>query len=188
MQSIKLLTMSKFKLIKTIIGGAFFIFVIVVVLAIFFSNKRDFYGWRLLVVQSGSMEPAIKTGSLIFIKRETDYKKGDIATYESLMRPDSLVTHRITEEFEKEDGKYFKTKGDFNESQDIDLISKERVIGKCQFSIPFLGYPVAFAKTQAGLILLIVIPGTLIIYSEVLNIKKEAKRLFKKKREKLKDD
>lgn len=176
--------MNKLKLVKTIINAALFVFVIFVGLFIFFSGKRDFKGWRLLVVKSGSMEPTIKTGSLIFVKREADYKKGNIITYGSLVQSDSLITHRIVEEVEREDGKYFKTRGDSNATEDVNLVPAKKVIGKYKFIIPYLGYAIGFAKTQVGLILLIVIPISLIIYSEILNIKKEVQLLLNKRKKK----
>lgn len=176
--------MNRLKLVKTIINTVIFVSIIFLGLFVFFSGNRDLYGWRLLVVKSGSMEPTIKTGSLIFIKRETDYKKGNIITYGSLTQPDSLITHRITEEVEKEDGKYFKTKGDSNTTEDVTLAPTKDVIGKYKFSIPYLGYVIGFAKTQIGLILLIVIPVTLIIYSEILNIKREVQLLLDKRKTK----
>jgi len=37
-------------------------------------------GLRTFVVQSGSMEPAIKTGSLVFVKPQSDYQVSDIIT------------------------------------------------------------------------------------------------------------
>jgi signal peptidase len=169
----------RLKFIKTIINGFFFALVISVALFTVFSNKKDLYGWRFLTVNSGSMEPTIKVGSLILIKRESDYKKGDIVTFSSLNQGGSLITHKIIEEIEKKEGKYFKTKGDFNETEDMDLIPKEMIIGKYQFGLPFLGYPLAFAKTQAGFSLMVVVPATLIIYNEFLNIRKELKKLRK---------
>jgi len=39
---------------------------------------------------------------------------------------------------------------------------------------------VTFAKSKEGFLLLIVIPATLIIYSEILNIKNEIKKLRRK--------
>jgi len=56
-------------------------------------------------------------------------------------------------------------------------------VGKVELSIPFVGYPIAFAKTLPGLIVLIIVPGTIIVYNELLNIKKEIIELLKKKKD-----
>jgi len=76
----------------------------------------------------------------------------------------------------------YVTKGDANDAPDSQAVAEELVLGKTIFSIPLLGYPVSFAKTREGLIILIVIPATMIIYSEILNIKNEAKRLIQERK------
>ena len=40
-------------------------------------------------------------------------------------------------------------------------------------SVPLLGYPVSYAKTTPGIILLIIIPAVIIIYDEIQKIRKE---------------
>ena len=48
---------------------------------------------RLLIVKSNSMYPTLQKGDFILIKRNNDYKKGDIITYD--YESNYLVTHRI---------------------------------------------------------------------------------------------
>lgn len=136
------------------------------------------FGYKLLVVQSGSMEPEIKVKSMIFIKREDGYTKGDVVTYKNKEGDQQTTTHRIIEV--RDDG--FITKGDANNVSDEGVIFKDRIVGKVALSIPFAGYPVTFAKTLPGLIVLIIIPGTIIVYSELLNIKKEVIKFFAKEK------
>ena len=50
---------------------------------------------RLLIVKSNSMYPTLQKGDFILIKRNNDYKKGDIITYD--YESNYLVTHRIIE-------------------------------------------------------------------------------------------
>ncbi len=176
--------MKKLKLAKTVIGTVFFLFVLIVGSFVFLSGKKDINGWRFLVVKSGSMEPTIKTGSLIFIKQKEEYQESDIVTYGPVTRPDFLVTHRIVDEISEGEEKYFVTKGDFNEKEDVEKVYSQEVIGKYQFGIPYFGYVINFAKTRAGVILLVVIPGTLIVYEEFKNIKNYISGLFSKIKEK----
>ena len=66
--------------------------------------------YKLLVVLSGSMEPAIKTGSIVFVKPSDTYQKGDIITFTD-GKAASSVTHRVFE-IQNKDGKdIFITKG-----------------------------------------------------------------------------
>lgn len=141
-------------------------------------------GIKFYNVQSGSMEPTIKTGSLIISKPFDSYQIGDIITFKSakdkdIKNPKVTTTHRISEIKNNEDKVEYITKGDANDVVDVEPVSKDLIIGKSFFYIPYLGYPISFAKTKEGLIVLIVIPVTLIIYSEILTIKKEAVRLYK---------
>jgi len=44
------------------------------------------------------------------------------------------------------------------------------IIGKVVLIIPYLGYPIAFAKTKIGLWFLILLPAGLIIFVEIFKI------------------
>ncbi|MCX6725692.1 MAG: signal peptidase I [Candidatus Shapirobacteria bacterium] len=136
--------------------------------------------WRLLIVQSGSMEPAIRTGSLVIVRKINNYQKGEVITYWSKKDSKTTVTHRIVE---IKDGQFI-TKGDANDVIDAISVDKELILGKINLVIPLLGYPISFAKTLPGLIILIVIPSTIIVYSEILSIKNEILRfLIRKKKD-----
>ena len=144
---------------------------------------------KIFVVESGSMSPALQPGSLIVVKPESDYREGDIITFKkepeaNIKTRGATTTHRIVR---KED-ELFITKGDANETEDSHPVSQELIIGKLFLAFPYLGYPIAFAKTQTGLIFLVVIPATLIIYSEILNIKKELKKVLARRKKKKEND
>jgi len=140
--------------------------------------------YEVLVVLSGSMEPTIKVGSVVVVKPSEDYKIDDIITFSRSEDSEVSTTHRIVE-IEDEDGRVLYTvKGDINEDPDQDKVLKENVIGKVLFSIPFLGYPLNFAKQPVGFVLLIWIPALIIIWEEIKNIGKEMKRTREAKLEK----
>lgn len=128
--------------------------------------------YKIYTVLSGSMEPAIHTGSLIFVKPQGDYNEGDIVTRNTKDKK-ATVTHRIIVKAEEKGEIYFKTKGDANDGEDTEKIAQEEIIGKSFLAIPLLGYPVSYAKTTQGLILLIIIPAIIIIYDEARKIEKE---------------
>jgi signal peptidase len=137
---------------------------------------------KLLSVLSGSMEPKIHTGSLIFIKPEGEYNVGDVVT-RITEEKDITITHRIIKK-EIIDGKMvFVTKGDANNIADNEKIYSEMIIGKVMINIPYLGYAVNFAKTTQGMILIIIIPAVIIVYEEILKIKKEILKAFRRKNE-----
>lgn len=141
-------------------------------------------GYQLFVVMSGSMEPSIKTGSVVLVGSQDKYKEGDVVTYfagekKNLRDIKATVTHRIVKT--TEDG--YTTKGDANNTEDRETVTTRSILGKVIFSVPYFGRVVAFSKTQNGFILLVIIPSTLIIYSELQNIKNEIRKMFSKKQD-----
>lgn len=141
--------------------------------------------YKILIVQSGSMEPAIKMGAIVITKPQVDYQKNDIITFSEPADPKVLVSHRIVG-IEKKDGNTsYVTKGDANEDPDTEKRPEQSVVGKVLFSVPFVGYLVNFAKTKNGLLMLIIIPSVLIVINEIINIKNESLKILEEKRKKL---
>ena len=173
--------MKKFK--KTIKYFYYFalVFLITVAILVAVSALNIPGGYKLYTVQSGSMQPAISVGSLIIVKPFSQYNLEDIVTYQ---KEDFTTTHRIQEIKKENDTTLYITKGAANEAPDSEPIFSNQILGKTIFSLPFLGRPVAFAKTQTGFIFLIVIPATIIIYSEIVTIKQEIKKLKLKSKKK----
>lgn len=99
----------------------------------------ELIGIHTYCVQSGSMEPVLKTGSIIFTDETKSIEAGDIVTFRKW---DVLVTHRVLCE---KNGSYI-TKGDSNVRRDEGTVSKNQIIGKvCKFPwggycIPYIGY------------------------------------------------
>lgn len=131
--------------------------------------------YKSLLVQSGSMEPAISAGDVIIITKLSDYKRYDVVTFTD--ESQRTVTHRIMEI--KDDGTYV-TKGDANRSIDNDNITKENIQGKAIFTIPKIGYLVNFAKKPLGMVIMILVPVTIIIYDEVRYMFTDLKKQNKK--------
>lgn len=139
---------------------------------------------KLLTVLSGSMEPKIHTGSLIFIKPIKEYNIGDIVT-KTTEEKNVTITHRIIEKEIIEGKTMFVTKGDANNIGDNEKVPAETILGKVFLHIPYLGYVVNFAKTTQGLILIIIIPAVIIVYEEMIKIKNEIVRIVRGKKEEI---
>jgi len=135
------------------------------------------------IVLSGSMEPEIRTGSVVVIKKIDTYEIGDIVTFGEDTKENVPTTHRIIEA-RLQDGKpVYATKGDANEDVDTREVRAEDVIGKVFLDIPFFGYALAFAKKPMGFTLLIIIPALIIMFDEGKKIYLEIRRMKKKKEE-----
>lgn len=174
--------MEKIKILGQVIYGAVLVLLLAVAGLVFLTNINFLGGYKLLVVKSGSMEPVIKVGAIVVIKPSSVYAKDDVVTFRDPTNPKESITHRIYEVKKAEFTTTYITKGDANNAPDLGEMGKAQVLGKVVFNIPYVGYVVGFAKTMTGLILLIVIPSAIIIYSELMNIKNEAIRLIQERR------
>lgn len=116
------------------------------------------------VITSGSMEPTIMTGDLIFVKPQSNYGVGDIITYQTPRQP--VITHRIIAQDTTANS--FTTKGDNNEDQDTEPVLQNAVKGLFQFKIPFAGYLLVYGKSPLGLALLIGAPILLVLLDSLV--------------------
>ena len=113
-------------------------------------------GIQPYVVESGSMEPAIKTKSVCFINKRANYKDmrvGDIIAFK--LPNGASATHRIVEI--NESGMI--TKGDANANVDSVVTTESTFVGKNILSIPKAGNIVKKVQTPRGKILI----GTVVL-------------------------
>ena len=127
----------------------------IVVRYIAHTPQPSVFGWSWAVVISGSMEPEISVNDLIVVHKEDNYEIGDVITYEN---GNSVVTHRIVDKNDEE----FITKGDFNNTQDLNPVSKNAVVGKVVFVIPKIGLFIEYLRTPLGMTCMVLI-GLLLI-------------------------
>jgi signal peptidase len=138
-----------------------------------FTIVSPFFGWRNEVVISGSMEPAIQTGSVVIVRPivPDTIRKGDILMFSSLDMK-SLTTHRVVN-VEYEPTLRFITKGDANKNSDITPIVPGQIVGIVAVTIPYLGILTQFIKTPLGFTLFFLIPAMILIGREVLDLWRE---------------
>ncbi len=172
---------------KKILGKAFeFLYygLLLFIAFILFSSALPVPGGiKTFIVQSGSMEPAIKTGSVVVVRSKSAYSIGNIITFGPNTRETPPTTHRIVDVERIGNSFYYTTKGDANNSPDPRKIRHMAVIGKVMFSVPYLGYGVAAAQKPLGFVLLAGIPAGALIIIESQKIIREIKSSRKKKEE-----
>ena len=129
-------------------------------------------GFHRYVITSGSMEPAIPTGAVVYDKAVAvaDLEVGDVITFVPPPEYDieTPVTHRIVEisaapEDQKEKataGRMFRTKGDANEARDpwlmvLDQPTQDRV----EHHVPYVGYVYQWLSTRWVQLLVIGLPA-----------------------------
>lgn len=147
---------------------------VVVILACVGIFVAPHFGWHLDIVYGGSMEPAIKIGSLVVIKpvQPQDIKVDDIITYRSAVESGMVTTHRVIEVMHNDGSLVFRTKGDANEDPDINPVAANELVGKLALDIPYPGYLAPLLRTRLGMILLIGLPVAAIIGMELRSIRK----------------
>ena len=154
------------KIIQTI--STVFIILIAIILTISVLPIQN--NFKILVVYSGSMQPVIKTGSLIFVKPDDDYQQGEIITfygYADAINKQSTITHRIYAIKTENNQKIFITKGDTNDQPDKKEVQPNEIIGKVLFSLPLLGYAIKFVQTTSGFLAVLLIPLLVLIYDKI---------------------
>src|SRR3989344_3306207 len=62
-------------------------------------NDKSFKFPKAYIVQSGSMEPAIKTGSIVISYPSNSYSEGDVVTFSKSVGAKNLITHRVEARF-----------------------------------------------------------------------------------------
>ena len=149
------------KTLKFLSNILFTVFMIVMVFLIFITAQSrltgmepSLFGNRLYVVDSGSMEPALKINSLIVVNEKSPdiINTGDILTYYGA--GDKVrVTHRVVEVGPNQE--YFITQGDANNTKDSMPVERQSVIGTVTLSIPYVGYAFRFLSSKQGIVFII---------------------------------
>lgn len=117
-------------------------------------------GRKAYIIASGSMEPVIPIGSIIFTKPEDQYYPGQVISFTRTiaeMFPENqvvgetinnninnqekiIVSHRIISVQNKNSEITYRTKGDANDKPDYNSINTANIIGRVFLTLPFIGY------------------------------------------------
>lgn len=162
--------------VKIVTYGAIAVFGLLLLFYVILPTMQG--SMHFLIVLSGSMGPDINPGDIVvstYINPE-EIKMNDVITFTTADDPKNCVTHRVINITNEQGSINFQTKGDANEEPDLNIVQSSDVVGKVAFVIPYLGYVPHFAKSFLGFITLIIIPGCLIIVSEVFSIVKAKKK------------
>lgn len=142
------------------------LFVCVVLFQKFTDSKTTFMGYRIFTVDGKSMSPDYKDGDVLLIERMSSdvLIKGDDVSY--LNDDEDIVTERITEVIESEDGVSFVVAGINSDSETV--ISEDQIYGKVTYKFIFISILSKLASNMVTLIITIVVPLLIIC---ILNLK-----------------
>lgn len=127
------------------------------------------------VVLSGSMEPNIETGSVVYVSDvpTEDIEEGDVITY-VVSSAGPPTTHRVVSITGSGENANFVTKGDANEDPDPEVKEPDQIVGRVTFSIPYIGHLIIFAGTRTGTVLFVTVPAGLFVLNEAWGLWKAA--------------
>lgn len=120
-------------------------------------------GYHIYTVISGSMEPAIPTGSLVYVKEipPEEILEDDVIAFYGGMNYSSIITHRVVANSEIMGE--FITKGDANEEKDMKPILYANYIGKVTLSVPGAGGIAQTFTSTAGKIAAVSVIGLAVL-------------------------
>ena len=106
------------------------------------------FGIHRYLVVSGSMEPSLYAGDIVFVNTNIDFEDVEIGDVIIFKHREMNIIHRVIEESTTIDGqqKYLKTKGDANKVDDGFVATEENYCGTVLFHIDKIGYAVDFGK------------------------------------------
>lgn len=129
------------------------------------------FGIKNYIILSGSMEPTISEGDVVFVQKTNDIEKNDIVSYRF---NNSVITHRVIEVTLNENNeKQFKTKGDANLVEDDVIVNIENIEGKYLFKIKKIGKVILFLKNNMEIVILVFIAFVAFIGSLFINRRKD---------------
>ena len=110
------------------------------------------FGYRPVVVTSGSMEPAIRTADVV-VTAGTDGSDLKLGTVIDHTAGAEATLHRIVEVTESG----YRTAGDANQVADSTLVIPEQVRGIGLVVVPFIGQPYLWSRSGKWLQLLLLV-------------------------------
>lgn len=135
------------------------------------------FGFRIYTVVSGSMEPAIPVGSLLYIQEmpPEDMKEKDVIAYYGGHDQTAIITHRVVEN--RILMGEFVTKGDANAAEDMEPVSYDDFIGKVRLSIPKVGGAAQAFSSTPGKVAAVCLIGLAVALQVIASVLGRGKRV-----------
>lgn len=120
-------------------------------------------------VLSGSMEPEIVTGGMVFTDtRDRLPQKGDVITYRL---NEMIVTHRVI----RIENDSYVTKGDANQQEDVNPVLPSQIVGTVCFSLPFLGFAVSFLRNRTVMLMFLSVSVLSVLLESISDLRAKIK-------------
>ena len=112
-------------------------------------------GFEAYAIISGSMEPQIPVGSLVYAKAMApeEVEAGDVIVFYGGRAGEAVTTHRVVEN--RNADREFITRGDANAGDDMEARPYESLIGRVEHILPHFGrlsLMMSMASGKAGMV------------------------------------
>lgn len=116
--------------------------------------------WRLVVVETGSMEPTIPENSLALVvpAAPRTIEVGDVIRFRDPANRGNAVLHRVVRVVDQRGERAFETQGDANNAVDGLLVSDDDLAGRLRFHVPKVGGVASALASGTGLLILVGLP------------------------------
>jgi signal peptidase I len=160
-------------------AGLYVFLLLITTLSLFLVQSRmaegvpSMLGYRVYLVPNSSTASEFDNGTMILL-READpaqIEAGDTIATGSLRS--GALTFLYVARKETAGETFYTTRGSAGSSS-LGSVSAANIAGKVDYAVPYIGYLLSFSQTRCGLLVLLLIPGTLVILVELLNIYKQA--------------
>ena len=143
-----------------------------IIQSVMYPNKTpNFLGFKTYVIVSGSMVPELEIGDIVIVKtiNPEELEENEIISFR---KGQSVITHRIIEIMETDNGREFKTKGDSNNTEDTEIIRDTEIEGKVIQKIPLIGKFALMLKSKKVIIILVIAYYIYLIQNQSIQKKK----------------
>ena len=124
-------------------------------------------GFHMYNVLSGSMEPAIPVGSLLYVRSgdPEQVEDEDIIAFYGSLEDSGIITHHVVKN--NVVSGTFTTKGDANDKEDPTPVSYDNYIGRVTLSVPYVGRVLTIMTSLEGKIAAACIVGLGVILNVI---------------------
>ena len=113
---------------------------VITCLALFAIIISGFIGIHRYLVVSGSMEPNLYAGDIVFVNTNIDFEDVEIGDVIIFKHRGMNIIHRVEDEALICGEKRLKTKGDNNKNADGYLATEDNFCGVAEYVIPKIGF------------------------------------------------
>jgi signal peptidase len=130
-------------------------------------------GWRLQVIETGSMAPRYPAGSLAVVEpvEGAEVRPGMTVVFEDPLIRGRLVAHRIVKRLPST-SVMWATKGDANAEGDPAPVAATAIQGRVRWAVPGVGRAVSALHDGGAVGLLVGAPLTILLFTEIAALRR----------------